>query len=394
MNGIKSIRDLTVEGKRVWVRVDFNVPLDSHGNIADNTRIRAALPTINYLVEHGAKVVLASHLGRPKGKCDKRYTLKLVAKELATLCNQPVLFLDHCVGEDINQSIAEMANGSITLLENLRFMPQEEANDSEFSKQLAEQADIYVNDAFGTAHRAHASTAGIAAFVRQKAMGFLIEKELEFLTQKIDNPERPFCVVLGGAKISDKIGIVEALSKKADTVLLGGGMSFTFSAAQGQSIGNSLLDPDYIELAKNLLKNHKNIQLPVDSVATDRIDFKTGTLGALQVVDGSIPDGWFGVDIGPKTIALYSDVIRKSKMVLWNGPVGIFEISETAKGGYALAQALSECNGTTIVGGGDCIEAVRKSGYANSITFLSTGGGATLQLLEGKPLPGLEALKQ
>lgn len=398
MNGIKSIKEINVEGKRVFVRVDFNVPLDQNGNVADNTRIVAVLPTIRYLLEHGAKVILASHLGRPKGQKNLKYTLRPVAEALATLLNQPVIFLDDCVGSDVEESISEMAENSVVLLENLRFHAEEEANDEIFSKQLARLADVYINDAFGTAHRAHASTAGMVPYVSEKAAGFLIEKELEFLCQKVDQPARPFCVVLGGAKVSDKIGVIESVLDKADRILIGGAMAYTFALAEGRMVGNSRVEPDFVELAKQLITKAKekgvDLQLPIDTVSTDKIDFDNRTLGELKVFEGPIEDGWEGVDIGPKTAEKYAKIIRDSKTVLWNGPVGIFEIEASAQGSYKIAQAMAACEGTTIIGGGDCVKAVHQSGCADEISFLSTGGGASLQLLEGKPLPGLEALKQ
>ena len=350
MNGIKSIKEIKVEGKRVFVRVDFNVPLDQNGNVADNTRIVAALPTIRYLLERGAKVILASHLGRPKGQKNLKYTLRPVAEALATLLNQPVLFLDDCVGSDVE------------------------------------------------AHRAHASTAGMVPYVAEKAVGFLIEKELEFLCQKVDQPARPFCVVLGGAKVSDKIGVIESVLDKADRILIGGAMAYTFALAEGRTVGNSRVEPDFVDLAKQLLAKAKekgvDLQLPIDTVTTNKVDFDNRTLGELKVFEGSIEEGWEGVDIGPKTAEKYAKIIRDSKTVLWNGPVGIFEIEASAQGSYKIAQAMAACEGTTIIGGGDCVKAVHQSGCADEISFLSTGGGASLQLLEGKPLPGLEALKQ
>ena len=398
MDGIKSVRELAVEKKRVFVRVDFNVPLDPSGTVTDDTRITAALPTIQYLLEQGAKVILASHLGRPKGKRDMQYSLQPVARVLATRLNQPVLFLDDCVGKDAEQAVADMAENSVILLENLRFHPEEEANDEAFARQLATLADVYVNDAFGTMHRAHASTAGMVAFVSQKAAGFLVEKELNFLKEKIDVPQHPFCVVLGGAKVSDKIGVIEALLEKADQILIGGAMSFTFALAQGKNIGNSLAEPDKVELAKELLEKAKvrgvDLHLPTDVVASDAVDMKARTLGTTKIFEGNIDDGWQGVDIGSKTVEDYASCIRSAKTVFWNGPMGIFEIQASAEGSFRIAQALAACEGTTIVGGGDCVKAVKQSGCAEDITFLSTGGGASLKLLEGKPLPGLEALKR
>ena len=398
MDGIKSVRELAVEKKRVFVRVDFNVPLDPSGTVTDDTRITAALPTIQYLLEQGAKVVLASHLGRPKGKRNMQYSLKPVARVLATRLNQPVLFLDDCIGKEVEQAVADMAENSVVLLENLRFHPEEEANDEAFAKQLAALADVYVNDAFGTMHRAHASTAGMVPFVSQKAAGFLVEKELNFLKEKIDVPQHPFCVVLGGAKVSDKIGVIEALLEKADQILIGGGMCFTFALAQGKNIGNSLAELDKVDLAKELLEKAKargvDLHLPTDAVASDAVDLKARTLGTTKIFEGNIDDGWQGVDIGSKTVEDYASCIRSAKTVFWNGPMGIFEIQASAEGSFRIAQALAACEGTTIVGGGDCVKAVKQSGCADDITFLSTGGGASLKLLEGKPLPGLEALKR
>ena len=398
MDGIKLVRELAVEKKRVFVRVDFNVPLDPSGTVTDDTRITAALPTIQYLLEQGAKVILASHLGRPKGKRNMQYSLKPVARVLATRLNQPVLFLDDCIGKEVEQAVADMAENSVVLLENLRFHPEEEANDEAFAKQLAALADVYVNDAFGTMHRAHASTAGMVPFVSQKAAGFLVEKELNFLKEKIDVPQHPFCVVLGGAKVSDKIGVIEALLEKADQILIGGGMCFTFALAQGKNIGNSLAEPDKVELAKELLEKAKvrgvDLHLPTDVVASDAVDLKARSLGTTKIFEGNIDDGWQGVDIGPKTVEDYVSCIRAAKTVFWNGPMGIFEIPSASEGSFHIAQALAACEGTTIVGGGDCVQAVKQSGCAADITFLSTGGGASLKLLEGKPLPGLEALKR
>lgn len=398
MENIKSIKDISVEGKRVFVRVDFNVPLDAHGEVADNNRILAALPTIKYLLEQGAKVILASHLGRPKGKVAPQYSLRPVAQALATEINQPILFLDDCIGPSVENSIQEMAESSIALLENLRFHAEEEANDENFSKSLARLADVYVNDAFGTAHRAHASTAGMVPFVAEKAVGFLIEKELEFLGNKIDNPERPFCVILGGSKVSDKIDVLEALLEKADKILIGGAMAYTFALAQGRKTGKSLVELDKVDLAKEILEKAKakNVEflLPIDNYATQTIDFDKRTVGELKAFENNIDDGWEGVDIGPKTAEMYMQIILSAKTVLWNGPVGVFEIEDSAQGSYQIAQALANCEGTTIVGGGDCVKAVKQSGCADKITFLSTGGGASLKLLEGKVLPGIEALKQ
>ena len=397
MKNVKSIKDINVEGKRVFVRVDFNVPVDKDGNISDDNRIVAALPTIEYLLENGAKVILASHFGRPKGKRMPEFSLKNVGIDLAKKLNQPILFMEDCIGKGTEEAINDMAESSVALLENLRFYNEEEANDSEFSQNLAKLADVYVNDAFGTAHRAHASTAGMVQFVNEKAVGFLVEKELSYLVTKIDTPERPFCVILGGAKVSDKIDVIEALIDKADKILIGGAMAYTFALANGKNVGKSLCEPDKIELAKRILEKAiaKNVPilLPIDTIATNEFDFNSRKLGELKTFDGNIDDDWEGVDIGPKTVKLYEENIKSSKTVLWNGPVGVFEIKESAEGSFAIAKAMAECQGTTIVGGGDCVKAVKQSGLSDKISFLSTGGGASLQLLEGKPLPGIEALK-
>jgi 3-phosphoglycerate kinase len=398
MSSVKLIKDVAVEGKRVFVRVDFNVPLDAQGNVSDETRIVAALPTIQFLLERGAKVILASHLGRPKGQVVAKYSLRPVAQTLATKLNQPILFLEDCIGNVVEEAVQEMAENSIVLLENLRFHAEEEANDPKFSKSLARLADVYVNDAFGTAHRAHASTVGMVEFVPQKAVGFLIEKELQYLEQKVGHPDRPFCVILGGAKVSDKIHVIDALLNKADRILIGGAMAYTFALAQGQTVGSSLVERDKVELALQLLQKAKSKEvalcLPVDTVATDKMDRERRTVGTLKTFHGSIDAGWEGVDIGPETIEMYTKFIHEAKTILWNGPVGVFEIEAAAVGSVKIAQAMATSTGITIVGGGDCVKAVNQSGCAQQISFLSTGGGASLKLLEGKTLPALEALKQ
>ncbi|MDR1665844.1 MAG: phosphoglycerate kinase [Puniceicoccales bacterium] len=398
MDGVKGLKELPVGGKRVFVRVDFNVPLDSNGEISDNTRITATLPTVRYLAEEGAKVILASHLGRPKGKRISSYSLKPVAAELARLLHQPVLFLENCVGPSVEESINDMAESSVSLLENLRFHAEEEANDPGFSRSLARLADVYVNDAFGTAHRAHASTYGMVPHVPFRGVGFLMEKEIRFLVDTINKADRPFCVILGGAKVSDKIGVLEALLDKTDTLLVGGAMAYTFALAKGQSVGKSLTEPDKVTVAAAILKKASekgvDLHLPVDWVAASEVNFDHRSVGELKIFEGGVPEAWQGVDIGPKTVEIYTKILERSKTILWNGPVGIFEIAPCAAGTLAIAEAMAQSSALTIVGGGDCVKAVGQSGVADKITFLSTGGGASLELLEGKPLPGIEILKE
>ena len=392
----KTIRDINVTGKKVFVRVDFNVPLDAKGQVSDDTRIVAAIPTIMYLIEHGAKVILASHLGRPDGQKDKKYSLKSVAQSLAKELNKPVQFLNDCIGDDVEKSVDNLTNGGVILLENLRFYNEETDNDKDFSKKLAKLADVYVNDAFGTAHRAHASTEGITKFVKTCVSGFLIERELDFLGRKVSHPEHPFTVILGGAKVSDKIKVIDNLLDKADSMLIGGAMAYTFLLAQGKKVGNSLVEKDKVDIALKALAKAKKLGvkllLPVDTVASDKFDFGTLTLGAIKTFENGIEDGWEGVDIGPKTVKLFSDEIAKSKTILWNGPMGVFEIKDASKGTFAIATAIAKSGATSIIGGGDSITAIKKSGEADKISFMSTGGGASLEFLEGKELPGIAAL--
>jgi 3-phosphoglycerate kinase len=393
----KTIRDIDVNGKRVLVRVDFNVPLKD-GKISDDSRIVAALPTLQHLIKEGAKVILMSHLGRPKGTPDKAFSLEVVAGALSACLGQPVAFASDCVGEAASKAVAALADGEVLLLENVRFHKGETDNDIEFSKQLAAHGEVYVNDAFGTAHRAHASTEGVTKFLSPCVCGFLIEKELRFLGDKTAHPDRPFTVILGGAKVSDKITVIDALLDKADTILIGGAMAYTFRLAQGGKVGNSLAEPDKVDTAKAALEKAaaKGVQflLPVDNLACDALDFGGGTLGNTQIVEGDIPDGWEGVDIGPKTVELYRKVVSESKTVLWNGPMGIFEIADSAKGTFAVAEAVANVDAISIIGGGDSVKAIKKSGYDNAVTFMSTGGGASLEFLEGKALPGVVALDQ
>ena len=397
MSQIKTIKDVDLNGKKVFVRVDFNVPFDNKGEISDDTRIVAALPTIKYLIDEGAMLVLTSHLGRPKSKEDKQFSLAPVAKALSEKLGKPVVFVDDCIGPKVKEACAAMKPGDVVLLENSRFYPEEKKNDPEFAKKLAEDtgAEAYVNDAFGTAHRAHATTAGVAAYLPIKVAGLLIEKELEFLGSKTENPERPFTVILGGAKVSDKITVIDSLLDKCNSMLIGGAMAYTFALAQGKKVGKSLVEADKVDLALAALKKAKdkgvNFLLPVDNVVCQTIDFAAGTVGELKVME-DIEDGWAGVDIGPKTVELYKNEIAKSKTILWNGPMGVFEIKECAKGTFAIAEAVAKSDAISIVGGGDSVKAVKKSGYAKDVTFISTGGGASLEFLEGKQLPGVAVL--
>ncbi len=389
----KTIRDIDIRNKKVIMRVDFNVPLDENRNITDDTRIKAALPTIKYILEQNAALILMSHLGRPKGKVKEELRLDPVAKRLSELLGKEVKKANDCIGEEVKKLADELKPGEVLLLENLRFHPEEEENNEEFAKQLASLAEIYVNDAFGTAHRAHASVAGIAKFLPAVA-GFLMEKELKYLGGLMENPERPFYVVLGGAKISTKIGVINSLLEKVDGMLLGGGMIFTFFKAQGFNIGKSLLEEDQIETAKEILEkiksSGKKLLLPVDvkvaSEISDNADTET-------VKVENIPDDKIGVDIGEETIELYKKELSNAKTIFWNGPLGIFEIEKFAQGTLEIAKAIAEHPGTTVIGGGDSVAAVKKFGLEDKITHISTGGGASLKFLEGKKLPGVEALE-
>ena len=426
----KTVKDINVKGKRCLVRVDFNVPMKD-GKITDENRINGALPTIKYLMEHEAKVILCSHMGKPHNifsegfgltkkekklveslpenekevktkeflekalKTDKeKFTLKPVAERLNQLLNNKVTFAEDLVGEDAKKKVAALKDGECVLLENTRFEKGEEKNDEELCKKLSEFCDIYVNDAFGTAHRAHATTAGIVqyGFVQDAVSGFLIEKELEFLGSAINNPKRPLVAILGGAKVSDKIKVIENLIEKCDTIIIGGGMAYTFLNSLGKNVGDSLLESDRIELAKTLLEKAKakgvKLLLPVDNIIADAFDNNANT----KVVEGNIPEGWQGLDIGPKSIKLFSDEILKAKTVVWNGPMGVFEMPTFAKGTEAIAEALSKAKATTIIGGGDSAAAVAILGYADKMTHISTGGGASLEFLEGKELPGIACL--
>jgi phosphoglycerate kinase len=387
----KSVRDIDVSGKRVFVRVDFNVPLEN-GVITDDTRIRETLPTIRYLIEKGAKVILASHLGRPKGKVVEEMRLTPAAKRLSELLGKPVAKADEAVGPAVKAMVDAMKDGDVLVLENVRFYPGEEKNDPELAKQFAELADIYVNDAFGSAHRAHASTEGIAHYL-PAVSGFLMEKEISVLGKALSNPERPFTAIIGGAKVKDKIGVIENLLNLADNVIIGGGLAYTFIKALGHDIGNSLLDEEKIDLALGFINKAKekgvNFLLPVDVVVADKFaaDANTKVVG----ID-AIPAGWEGVDIGPKTRELYADVIKKSKLVVWNGPMGVFEMEPFSHGTRAVAQACAETKAYTVIGGGDSAAAVEKFNLADKMDHISTGGGASLEFMEGKALPGVVAL--
>ena len=387
-----TIKDIDVKGKKVIARVDFNVPLDN-GVITDDTRIQAALPTINYLLENGAKLILCAHLGRPDGEFKPEYSLAPCAKRLSELLGKEVKLAKDVVGESAKELAAQVKEGEVIMLENVRYMPGETKNDPELSKQLASLADIYVNDAFGAAHRAHSSTAGIAEFL-PSAMGFLLEKEIEFIGKALENPERPFIAILGGAKVKDKLGVIRNLLDKVDVLLIGGGMSYTFQKALGGKIGDSLLDADRIDFAKEMMelaeKKGVKLLLPVDNEAGQ--EFSNDTMRA-TFHSRDIPDGWEGMDIGPDTQKIFSDEIAKAKTVIWYGPMGVSEFPNFAYGTIAVAQAMANIDGMTIIGGGDSAAAVEKLGFADKMSHISTGGGASLEFMEGIVLPGIAAIQ-
>ncbi|PSO49758.1 MAG: phosphoglycerate kinase [Cyanobacteria bacterium SW_9_44_58] len=395
---IASLTETDVSGKRVLVRADFNVPLNNKGEISDDNRIRAAVPTIQDLIQKNAKVVLCSHMGRPKGEFKEKLRLTPVAERLSQLLGQEVVKCDDCIGDSVKQKVDSLQNGQVALLENLRFYPQEEANDAEFSKKLAANADVYVNDAFGTAHRAHASTEGVTKHLSPCVGGYLIEKELDYLKNAIENPQRPFAAIIGGSKVSSKIGVLETLIEKCDKLLIGGGMVFTFFKARGLSVGDSLVENDKLELAKSLEEKakEKGVELlfPTDVVIADKF---AEDANAQTVTIENIPSGWLGLDIGSKTVESFKEALSDCKGIIWNGPMGVFEMEQFAKGTEAIARTLAELtdNGaTTIIGGGDSVAAVEKVGVANKMSHISTGGGASLELLEGKELPGIVALNE
>ena len=389
----KTVKDINLKGKKVFVRCDFNVPMEENQNITDNTRIKAALPTIKYLLEQNCKIILASHLGRPKGEVKPEFSLKPVAKELSKLLGKEVIMANDVIGDDATNKAENLKEGEILLLENVRFHKEETDNDPEFAKKLASMAEIFVNDAFGTAHRAHASTTGIADYIPGVA-GFLIEKELKFLGNAINNPERPFVAILGGAKVSDKIGVIDSLLDKVDTLMIGGGMAYTFFKAQGYNVGNSLCEVEKTGLALEAMEKAKakgvKLLLPIDTKIGK--EFKPDT-ESKTVAWTEIPDGWEGFDIGEKTIEMFKKELQNAKTVIWNGPLGLFEFDQFAIGTNEIGKTLAELDATTIIGGGDSAAAVTKAGLADKMTHISTGGGASLEFLEGKKLPGIECLQ-
>jgi phosphoglycerate kinase len=387
------VSDIELKGKKVLVRVDFNVPQDDKCMITDDTRIRASLPTIKYIIDKGGKAILMSHLGRPKGKVDEKYRLTPIGKRLSELLKKPVLKLDDCVGPEVETAVNAMKDGDVILLENVRFYAEEEKNDPKFAKKLAKLGEVYVNDAFGSAHRAHASTEGVAKYIQPAVAGFLMKKEIDFLGKALENPARPFIAILGGAKISSKIGVIKNLLNKVDCLIIGGGMAYTFLKARGREIGKSLVEEDQIPLAKEILAKAIDkgvpLLLPIDHIVADEL---SADANVQTVVRGGIPEGWMGVDIGPSTIEKFAIEIRKAKTIVWNGPLGVFEIDKFAKGTTAIAKLVGESGAVTIIGGGDIIAAVEKAGYIDKMSHISTGGGASLEFLEGIELPGLAEL--
>ena len=388
----KTVSDIDVNGKKVLVRVDFNVPLDEHQNITDDTRINAALPTINYLLNHNAAVILMSHLGRPKGEVKSSFSLEPVAKRLEKITGKKVYFVHDCIGDEVKQAAKNLKHGEILLLENTRFHPEEKKNNPEFAKELASLADVFVNDAFGTAHRAHASNVGVTEYL-PSVVGFLIEKEIEYLNKALHNPEKPYTAILGGVKVSDKIDLIEQLLEKADSILIGGAMMFTFLKALGHSVGKSLVEEDKIPTALAIMERAKEkcviLYLPEDTVVAKEMEEDTEFY---SVPVNAIPDDMIGLDIGILTVRKYSEIIKPSKTVIWNGPMGMFEISSFSHGTKGIARAVAACSGITIIGGGDSAAAIEKFGFADKVSHISTGGGASLEYLSGKELPGIAVI--
>ncbi|HBI23360.1 MAG TPA: phosphoglycerate kinase [Nitrospiraceae bacterium] len=388
-----TIKDIDIRNRRVFIRVDFNVPLNTELNITDDTRIRYSLPTINYAIDEGAKVILASHLGRPKGKRNPALTMSTVVKRLQRLLNKDVIFLDDCIGPEVEKVVNSMESGEVVLLENLRFYPGEESNDDSFAKQLSQLGDVYVNDAFGTSHRSHASITGVPKYVRPAVVGFLVKKEVEYIEGVMANPVRPFVAILGGAKVSGKLGMIENLEEKVDKVIIGGGMAFTFLKAMGYEVGNSLVEPDMIDISMKIYKKawDRGIRfyLPVDCVVAPSMDPGAETM---IVPTQEIPKDWKALDIGPASVKLFTEALANARTILWNGPMGVFEIDAFSRGTFAIAHAIAESYALTIVGGGDTANAVDKARESENMSFISTGGGAVLQLLEGKPLQGIVVL--
>ena len=386
------IDDLELKGKRLLIRVDFNVPLDDQGTITDDIRIRGALPTINYAVGQGAKVLLISHLGRPKGGPSSKFSLRPVAVRLSELLRRPVEMAEDCVGPDVKARIERMGAGQVLMLENCRFHPEEEKNDEAFARTLAHLCDLYVNDAFGAAHRAHASTVGVTRFVKQAACGFLMRTELQHLGALLDSPKRPFVTILGGAKVSDKIGVLANLLPKVDSFLIGGGMAYTFLKVQGQEVGSSLVEADRLTVAGETMERARRskvaIHLPTDHIIAERVDAGAPT----KRVEGTIPSGWMGLDIGPVTLSRFAQEVGQAKTILWNGPMGVFELPPFREGTFGLAKAVAASGADSVIGGGDTAAAVAQAGVADKMTHISTGGGASLEFIEGKELPGIAAL--